>query len=286
MVATLLGFMRGPRGPRGFPGAEYNFAHRGIWLPFMPPVNAGEFVIGTTVGEGYPGGLSGFGLFRSRTGQKENGLHPGQDPTNWELIVPGATVRMTADVQFRGAWSSSDYYTFSDVVTVDGAMIDGIAYNYSAICIVEFAGFGSQPHLEPQNWKLLSKYTVSPPSGGGSTLPTGGTAGQVLKLGSDGSTLTWAADIDTNTTYPNMSATNANAGTQGTASTITAAVLRGAIRTHAVPSDAAVAIRVAVPSSGTATGAVGNYAVGGGYVYFYTGDGTTHSWVRSAATAW
>jgi hypothetical protein len=43
---------------------------------------------------------------------------------------------------------------------------------------------------------------------------------------------------------------------------------------------------VAVPSTATDAGAVGNYAVDASYVYYYTGDGTTHSWVRTAVAAW
>ena len=61
-----------------------------------------------------------------------------------------------------------------------------------------------------------------------SLLPTG-TNGQVLKHNGT----TWAAGSDSNTTYSAMSAAEANAGTATSNSVITAAVLKGAIETHA-----------------------------------------------------
>ncbi|WP_404480047.1 hypothetical protein [Novosphingobium sp. BL-52-GroH] len=45
-----------------------------------------------------------------------------------------------------------------------------------------------------------------------------------------------------------------------------------------------VGTRASVPATSSAAGIPGNYAVGGGFAYFYTGDGTTHSWVRIATS--
>lgn len=59
-------------------------------------------------------------------------------------------------------------------------------------------------------------------------LPTG-TNGQVLKHNGT----SWVAGTDSNTTYSAMSATEANTGTATTGRVITAAVLKGAIQTHA-----------------------------------------------------
>lgn len=47
-----------------------------------------------------------------------------------------------------------------------------------------------------------------------------------------------------------------------------------------------VGVKVAVPANGTATGKPGQWAADANYIYAYTGDGSTHSWVRSATTAW
>ena len=47
-----------------------------------------------------------------------------------------------------------------------------------------------------------------------------------------------------------------------------------------------VARKVTVPASATSVGQVGDYAVSSSFGYFYTGDGTTHSWVRFTVAAW
>jgi len=47
-----------------------------------------------------------------------------------------------------------------------------------------------------------------------------------------------------------------------------------------------VANKVDVPISATSSGEVGNYAVSSTHVYFYTGDGTEHSWLRAAVASW
>lgn len=47
-----------------------------------------------------------------------------------------------------------------------------------------------------------------------------------------------------------------------------------------------VARKVTVPASATSVGQVGDYAVSASFGYFYTGDGTTHSWVRFTVAAW
>lgn len=41
-----------------------------------------------------------------------------------------------------------------------------------------------------------------------------------------------------------------------------------------------------VPATATSPGMPGDYAVGANYVYHYTGDGVTHSWVRGAVATW
>ena len=40
--------------------------------------------------------------------------------------------------------------------------------------------------------------------------------------------------------------------------------------------------KVTAPANSTSTGAVGDFAVSTQYLYFYTGDGTTHTWLRVA----
>lgn len=47
-----------------------------------------------------------------------------------------------------------------------------------------------------------------------------------------------------------------------------------------------VARQVTTPASATSVGQVGDYAVSASFGYFYTGDGTTHSWVRFTVAAW
>lgn len=47
-----------------------------------------------------------------------------------------------------------------------------------------------------------------------------------------------------------------------------------------------MALKVAVPATATAAGALGHYAVNGTFRYDYIGDGTTHSWVRTSVAAW
>ena len=44
--------------------------------------------------------------------------------------------------------------------------------------------------------------------------------------------------------------------------------------------------RVSVPATATTASLPGNWAADATYIYAYTGDGTTHSWVRSAAATW
>lgn len=44
--------------------------------------------------------------------------------------------------------------------------------------------------------------------------------------------------------------------------------------------------KVAVPASATSSGAPGSWAASSTFFYVYVGDGTTHSWVRSALTTW
>ena len=47
-----------------------------------------------------------------------------------------------------------------------------------------------------------------------------------------------------------------------------------------------VSTRVSVPATSSSAGKVGNWAADDSYIYAYTGDGTAHSWVRSAAATW
>ena len=47
-----------------------------------------------------------------------------------------------------------------------------------------------------------------------------------------------------------------------------------------------VGVKVAVPASASATGKPGQWASDASYIYTYTGDGTTHTWVRASAAAW
>jgi hypothetical protein len=45
-------------------------------------------------------------------------------------------------------------------------------------------------------------------------------------------------------------------------------------------------IQIGVPSTANAAGLPGNWAANSSYIYKYIGDGTSHSWVRTAAAAW
>lgn len=45
-------------------------------------------------------------------------------------------------------------------------------------------------------------------------------------------------------------------------------------------------LKVAVPASATAAGAPGQWAVNTGFIFVYTGDGTTHTWGRTAIASW
>ena len=47
-----------------------------------------------------------------------------------------------------------------------------------------------------------------------------------------------------------------------------------------------VSVKVGVPSSSTFVGKPGYWAADAAFIYAYTGNGTTHTWVRSAAAAW
>jgi len=44
--------------------------------------------------------------------------------------------------------------------------------------------------------------------------------------------------------------------------------------------------RVSVPATATTASRPGDWAADAAFIYAYTGDGTTHSWVRSAAATW
>lgn len=63
------------------------------------------------------------------------------------------------------------------------------------------------------------------------------------------------------------------------AETLTRAIIETAV-------GGTVARKVTVPASATSVGQVGDYAVSASFGYFYTGDGTTHSWVRFTVAAW
>lgn len=47
-----------------------------------------------------------------------------------------------------------------------------------------------------------------------------------------------------------------------------------------------VSVRVGIPASSTTAGKPGYWAANSSYICVYTGDGTTHSWVRTAAATW
>ena len=47
-----------------------------------------------------------------------------------------------------------------------------------------------------------------------------------------------------------------------------------------------VLTKVAVPATSSVAGNPGDFAVSSSFCYFYTGDGTTHSWVRTAVATW
>jgi hypothetical protein len=47
-----------------------------------------------------------------------------------------------------------------------------------------------------------------------------------------------------------------------------------------------VATRVAVPENASTPGKPGQWAADTGFIYAYTGNGTTHTWVRSVAASW
>jgi hypothetical protein len=47
-----------------------------------------------------------------------------------------------------------------------------------------------------------------------------------------------------------------------------------------------VGVKVPVPASATAAGKPGQWAADATHIYAYTGNGTVHTWVRSAAAAW
>ena len=47
-----------------------------------------------------------------------------------------------------------------------------------------------------------------------------------------------------------------------------------------------VSVKVGVPASATFAGKPGYWAADAAFIYAYTGNGTTHTWVRSAAAAW
>lgn len=47
-----------------------------------------------------------------------------------------------------------------------------------------------------------------------------------------------------------------------------------------------VATKVAVPANASASGRPGHWAADSSYIYAYTGDGSTHTWVRATAASW
>ncbi|MCA9843204.1 MAG: right-handed parallel beta-helix repeat-containing protein [Dehalococcoidia bacterium] len=47
-----------------------------------------------------------------------------------------------------------------------------------------------------------------------------------------------------------------------------------------------VSVRVSVPSTSATAGKPGYWAADASYIYTYTGDGSTHTWVRAAAASW
>ena len=48
----------------------------------------------------------------------------------------------------------------------------------------------------------------------------------------------------------------------------------------------AMGAKVGIPGSATAAGKPGQWAANSTYLYVYIGDGTTHSWVRTATATW
>jgi hypothetical protein len=59
-----------------------------------------------------------------------------------------------------------------------------------------------------------------------------------------------------------------------------------AIDTGIAPAWASPRLGVPVPATASSYGQIGDTALGGGFRYDYTGDGNTHTWVRSAVAAW
>lgn len=59
-----------------------------------------------------------------------------------------------------------------------------------------------------------------------------------------------------------------------------------AMRTHTANGTKYIPLKASVPASATSAGRIGDIAWDSNFIYVYTGNGTTHSWVRAAAASW
>lgn len=154
-----------------------------------------------------------------------DGSHSGQ-------LLISETGRLFTRTKNTGAWQSWTEY-LSTIGTAASASVLATARTING------TSFNGSANITTSNWGTARNITVGGTSksvNGSSNiawtvdeiLPTA-TNGQVLKHNGT----SWVAQADANTSYSSMSASEANTGTATSARVITAAVLKGAIQTHA-----------------------------------------------------
>jgi hypothetical protein len=74
--------------------------------------------------------------------------------------------------------------------------------------------------------------------------------------------------------------------TTNTVSMSNKTIVAPTITGNAVVNGAALGGRVAVPATATTAAKPGDWAADATFIYAYTGNGTTHTWVRAAAATW
>ena len=140
---------------------------------------------------------------------------------------------------------------------------------------VQLKGFGNSANVSLMVMpKGIGKFQVATDTGADAYVVAAGTAADVsLNLDAKGNGVVRAGGSPVVTTTNTVSMSN---------KTIVTPTITG----NAVVNGAKLGGRVAVPATATTASSPGDWAADSGFIYAYTGNGTTHTWVRSAAATW
>lgn len=174
----------------------------------------------------------------------------------------------TVGVDLQNIYGAGNTHTVYDTRTSQTADItDNIITKYSDNKWYLFSSASQNPNFHLSRSR---SGTYTPPAGTTMLLEHTGTGGTptLMLTGAAGQSASTAASIkmgyEGGTVYTALSLYNDNIMIDG----------YGAGR------------RVGVPATSTTAGKPGQFAASSSYIYVYTGDGTTHSWVRSSAASW